>query len=156
MREQGRIADSCIGGERLILNITRKLEVLYSDCPREICKAVKPHMEAAAYLIPGWVEELSIEYDADTTSFMLTKSSFQYRRAIIVIGSAFLTQTDEERRATVFHELMHVLTAPVWNLMTDLVKQIPESSREFALSQAEQTIEGAVEDLSRATLRISG
>lgn len=77
---------------------------------------------AAALGLSDW--DLSVDFDGgmDDASARVEAPAYQ-KRANVLFGSAFLTETAEARRDTVVHEMTHLILMNSWKFVDELLDQ---------------------------------
>lgn len=109
-------------------------------------------------LLPGWITELSIQYDAgnERNCPAQTTTLFEYRKAYLELNGASLEQTDESRERVIVHEMLHPIVEPTRNPIKYLLEQtaLSATEKELLREQMRQANEGVVSDLTELVLQL--
>jgi hypothetical protein len=110
------------------------------------------------WLVPAWCERVNIHWDSKGADedCAQTTTHFAYRWASISLFPMFWDQSEEKKRQSVVHELLHISTAPVAdyarNAFESLVKADAPKFHEHLQSELGDRYEGMVQDLMRIIL----
>jgi hypothetical protein len=123
--------------------------------PMEVRIAVEEHLTKWAHVVPAWCLELNVIWDDDNTSAAASMTvHYEYRRSDLKIFPNFLTCADLRER-NILHELLHIVTEPMYNTMKDLKGVVADKHPEMK-AWAEENMRMAVEmvtcDLTAALL----
>ena len=127
--------------------------ITFENLPPELEKWAKPVLEELPFMIPGWIEELSIRYDPADKNLMFTRMCYRLRWCSIYFTGHSLAASETERRLTLIHELVHVLLCPFIDTTAMAVKAMPKKTRPIFETLFHDHLEAAAEDTARAFLR---
>ena len=125
--------------------------------PQEVRDWVVPILEEFEYVLPSWVEYFSISYDPQYDAAMAVRTNYRNRFAVLVVTGQSMAYPHRERRASVLHELSHVLTCPLTDLLSEILDTLLEKDSpqlKMAHKSIDDGTEAVVEDMARAFLRV--
>jgi len=100
-------------------------------------------------VIPKWITEIRLSYDADNRDSMLKVACHPYRRYVEMdLCAGFIGATDEDKEEAVVHEIAHMILSPISDLI-GLVRDVLPSGMvdEILEKQAEKAEEFVVPDI---------
>lgn len=127
----------------------------HRSLPPEIEAEVRPLVDRYAYLIPGWMRELTVRYAVDTPDGSYVADiniQPEYRQATLRLVPKWRDCDAAFKEQTIIHELIHLSLAPMdaWT-QTLITKTVPDEGLRDTLSEDwRRAHEGATEDLSIA------
>jgi len=131
--------------------------------PKELKPEIRKHVGYLIKLCPGWVHRLSVEYSTDTKYGPECKatmtSDYKYRHAHLTIYPPWIWLDEEQKKAVIIHEAVHILVAPLHQLFADSVKALfadDEKMEQFIHNAWDVAHEATVEDLARAFIDSGG
>lgn len=122
--------------------------------PPEIKAAVAPCLEEFQHMIPQWLSILTIQYHrTDGTAHNTTKE--EYRNSHLTFEAAFLDQPKWKQREDILHEILHIVTDPLytqaWNLKEALAAKT-DVPKEYLAEQLRLSLERTITDLTTCVL----
>ncbi len=127
-----------------------------ADTPAEIFDAAEPLVEKWRHLLPPWCSMVYMMYsleDQNGASAVITACP-EYRWVRIALCPPFLA--DEDREATIVHELLEAALSPMRSFAEDLLERVikPEAPifHGWAENQLTNAAEGVIQDLTRSLL----
>lgn len=115
--------------------------------PMEVRITVEPHLKKWAHVVPSWCHELNVLWDDDNTNAAASVTvHYEYRRADLKIFPNFLTCNDR-RESNILHELLHIMTEPMYNTMKDLKATVADKHPELK-AWAEENMRMAIESVT--------
>lgn len=125
------------------------------DMPKELRDAVRPHLDRWLWVVPPWCRIIHVchRHACDDTPGIVAsnETSVEYRWARVAVYPAWLDQDDDERSRSALHELLHVILAPMHDVLSGVLEQT--ENEPFASTVEEdfrRAMEGAVQDLTFA------
>ena len=124
------------------------------NLPPEVKAAIAPLLAKHRALLPPWLEDLSVRYDASRTDRMAAQIDYRNRWAVLIVTGEWLG--DYEREETFLHEVAHIIIEPfhaaVQRIVNDTLNPGGNKSPAYGLAQSVATdgLEAAVEDIARA------
>lgn len=126
--------------------------------PPELRAVVEPLILQHAHLLPTWIHELCVKYEAENGNCALMGTEHEYRRAHLTLTGNFLKADADERWQTIRHEFLHVPLHPLTSWTKDLIHRLAgddDRLRDWLLSEWQERLEAAVCDLEHALRRES-
>ena len=99
------------------------------DMPPEVRAAAEPLLAPHLSRLPGWCADLIVRWGDASKNVAEMAPEQEYRRAVLIIGAAFLTDDPAERARTIAHEFAHVTLEPLYRVASDLVERLPKAER---------------------------
>lgn len=116
------------------------------DIPDEIKEAIDPFLTEFLWLLPPWLQSLTLGYRCrQTDDAAITTVNKSYRWAVVTIGSPYLLYNNEERRDAIIHEILHMVQAPLQHVVERLLKGDEES---FEYKTYRDALECVITDLA--------
>ncbi len=127
------------------------------ELPPEIKTEVEPSIKEFAEIIPPWLNLLTIQYARDDgTARNSTKE--EYRSSYITFGAGFLDQPKWKRRSDVLHELLHIVTDPLytqaWSLKELAGGEEEKPKKDYLDEQLRLSLERTITDLTTCILKL--
>jgi hypothetical protein len=100
--------------------------------------------------VPGWVADLHVMWDENDNESRATMTTQQeYRQATLTLAAAFLSDPVEKRAQVMRHEIMHLPTQPLVDVLASLLDAcgVDDKLKAWAMEQIRKAQEGAVCDL---------
>ena len=135
---------------------TKPYVLIYENVPAEVKAWADPVLKEFSFLVPGWVEDLFIRYDAESSNLMTAGLCYRNRWCALYFTGKTLGCSESERRITLLHELVHVLFSPAAETIDMAVESLPETQRPVFKTLFENSLEAVVEDTARAFNRAIG
>lgn len=137
---------------------SRDLTVLLEDCPDPLVPMFERDLAPLLPHVPVWCARLRITFtpDSDDRSLAHAEADVEYRQARIVIRPLYLTGEEDERRATMAHEVAHLILWPLSQFADLLARESTEaesSGRRMVEEQLRIATETVTEDVARAIAR---
>jgi hypothetical protein len=98
--------------------------------PAALRAILEPQLRAALALdiLPGWLEDLWVYYDADDNQTPATMDVDPcYWNSKLIVTSAFMEMAPEAQAEVLVHEFFHVHTAPLTLLVRDMAEHVAET-----------------------------
>ena len=124
------------------------------NLPPEVKAAIAPLLAKHSALLPPWLEDLSVRYDASRSDRMAAEINYHNRCATLIVTGEWLA--DHEREETFLHEVAHIVIEPfyaaVQRIVDDTLNPDGNKSPAYGLAQSVATdaLEATVEDIARA------
>jgi len=115
-------------------------------------KKLREYLDKAAPFVRlwGWKFEVEMGKEEEDFSLFVDAMSRNYKTATIIIGPSFFTQSDEDKRETIAHELIHIHDAIMERyIKSTLESKMGDSEWESWYKGFGDIIEDRVEDLAR-------
>lgn len=138
---------------------------LSSELPNEVKDACRDTLLKNEALIPGWVNEVRIYWDApgdridggEASASAYMTASYCYRYANITICPPFLSEEKADRENRLRHELSHIVSYPLMSYVKQVVETL--SSEDDAVTQIvrmelSEKVESMTEDLTNIITNI--
>jgi hypothetical protein len=133
------------------------------NVPDEIKLDIKHNVAYLIHLIPGWVNELTVTFDSQpshehrtTTAYI--ECDYKYRRVCLTILPTWINLEPAQRKRTLIHEAVHILTAPLQEFFHNTMDEMfSDEPRILHLLQAGWRIanEATTEDSALAIIKSS-
>ena len=130
--------------------------LIYEDVPTEVKAWFDPVLKEYSFLVPGWVEDLFIRYDASSSCLMHARLCYRNRWAALYLTGTTLGCLESDRRITLLHELVHILLSPAAETIEMVIKSLPAVQRSVFKELFENSMEAVTEDTARAFNRAIG
>ena len=127
--------------------------------PDEVQAALTPVLFRWQTLLPTWVQDFRVGFDTAINQFAETNVNFRNRWVVLNVGAVWLRERQESRENAIVHELVHVALEPLSNAYGRMVEDLTEPGtplRALCDSTFTDALEGSVEDLARALIRLRG
>lgn len=117
--------------------------------PDEVRASVEPLLADGLRLVPRWVADLAVEWVSDGEELASMSTQVEYRRATLTIHPNFLAQALPERQQVLRHEMLHLVTQPIVDVLADLIDacKVDKKMEAWAIEQSRRAKEGLVCDL---------
>ena len=128
--------------------------------PDEIQATVGPLIKAYWHLLPGWLNEVIIEYtgDEDNNVVATTSGLYDYRFGRIEFTHTWLELSADARREIIVHEIIHLLLVPSQD-QVQVYRNFVEKNMEMNAAlvamfeeQLNRGVEASTEDIAQAIL----
>jgi len=123
------------------------MRVRWRDIPPEVREAVEPHIDRWLHICPGWVNMVTVIFDAnpDLESALATMTQPEYRCSDLFIFPRFMLLDDGSRSEEVLHEFCHLHLSPISQFITTVLEsvEIGGELKEWAEEISRQVQEGA-------------
>lgn len=129
------------------------------DFPDDLRSSVAPLIEQWRSMIPTWCQEVVLRYDPQQEARMAARINYRNRWAVLIVTGQWFDQPEDERVASLLHELMHICMEPFTVAASRVIEDLTDEGtplRELAHTMYEDGMEAAVEDLARCVLRTCG
>jgi hypothetical protein len=137
-----------------------RLRVVWdAKVPAEVRAIVEPYVARYLHLLPAWLTELRVAWDAeDGNAGMKTNVCEEYRNGWLGICPKFLDGEEHWRHDTVVHEFVHFSVNPLYHLALRLIDHLDgqEKLQRHAKEDARRVLEGVTVDLTEALMRLAG
>lgn len=125
------------------------------ELPPEIKSVVEPYIEEFKHMLPPWLSLFTIQYGRDNgTARNATKE--EYRSSYVTFEAGFLDQPEWKRRADVLHEILHIVTDPLytqaWDLKNLATEEAGKPVKEYIDEQLRLSLERTITDLTTCVL----
>lgn len=131
--------------------------------PDELKKDIRKHVGYLIKLCPGWVLRLTVHYSTSTpygdTCRASIVSDYKYRQVDLTIYASWIHLNEGEKKATIVHEAVHILVAPLQQIFKDAVDAFysdEENVEKFIHATWDVAHEAVVEDLAHAFIDSGG
>lgn len=129
-----------------------------TNIPPEVLTAIRPHIERWAWLIPAWMQSITIKYanDEDDGTAIATIVNPEYRWGVMTFYPAWLEEDREVREVDVIHDLLHLSTNPIFdhacNAIKALIGEGEKAEAFFAIEEnrLRELHEAMVQDIAHA------
>lgn len=133
------------------------------DVPPELKASMEKNVAYLIHLCPGWLHELTVRFDSqpdpsDRRTSAHIEADYKYRRAVLTFCPTWIHLTEDERKHTIVHEAVHILTAPVHLFLRETMDELlVDDAAALRVVQANWRIanESVTEDLAIAILAMS-
>lgn len=128
------------------------------NIPPEMLAAIRPHVGRWAWLIPGWMQYVTIAFanDDEERTAIETEVNHEYRWATVTFYPCWLNADEETREVDVIHDFLHLSTNPLFQHARNTVRVLMGDSGEAKLYYAieenrlRELHEGMVQDIAHA------
>ena len=96
----------------------------------DVAAILEPLLDRYAKLIPPWCQRVFVRFDDsdssgnNTSELATTYTSKTYRWATIRFHGAFLSDSEQERRVDVVHEILHISLSPAYEYAKQGVRDL--------------------------------
>lgn len=133
------------------------------DTPSELEASIEKNVKFLIHLCPDWVNHLSVRFnsqpdESDRTTTAYIEADYKYRRVVLTICPTWVVLTETERKHTLVHEAVHILTAPVQQFVKETMDELlRDDAAALRVVQANWRIanESTTEDLTNTILAMS-
>lgn len=136
-------------------NRMNRLLKISINVPAEVADAVTPILRAWSHLVPAWVYEINLMWADEANEGALSITAhYEYRRADLFVHPNFISHP-ERREPNLVHELMHIMTEPLLNVVCDLRDQLIERQpdlKPYVKEQIRYAVESVTCDLTAFAL----
>lgn len=135
------------------------VRVVWIDFPDELRHVAEPYLMRELPLLPRWVVELRVQYDANDEGAMWANVSAEYRTGRIGICGSWFSCTEQFRRSAIRHEFAHFALDGISAFASRLIKTMEEDSqgRVLLTDELRRMLECStcdVEEMLRAALEM--
>lgn len=134
---------------------------LYDEVPALVQPELLRFLQPLDHLIPDWCSHVWVAWNANDTDNASTVADitahYDYRWARLNVYASWLEQTEEFKRESLIHELMHLFIAPLSDYARDVVKLLvpaneAEKFNRSVIEQVRERCESVTQDLTRLML----
>ncbi len=110
---------------------------------------VEEYLREYEDVLPGWIIEIRLSYDADNKDAMLKVECHPHRRFVEMdLCPGFIGATDEDKEEAVVHEIAHMILSPYTDVIGLIREVLPAGMADELLEkQAEYAEEFVVPDI---------
>lgn len=129
--------------------------VVWENVPKEVRQSVEPIITEWIDLVPLWVYDFRIMFEADSKQLAKMGVSHSNRWAHLVVTGNWLMEPRIEQVVAIIHELIHISMEPLWRPCQDVARIIEKDvGSDLAMTMLRNGMECVVEDLARGILRM--
>jgi hypothetical protein len=141
--------------------VTKKKIRLFDEVPDFVKPELSRFLDDLNHLIPDWCSHVWVQWYSNDSGNASTCADitvyYDYRWARMNVYASWLEQTEEFKRESLIHELMHLFIAPLSDYARDIVKLlVPEDEAEkfhkATVSMMSERCESVTQDLTRLVL----
>jgi len=124
--------------------------------PPEIKTVLEPILRAYLHILPTWMHELIVRYDAADQNAATMNIDQEYRRATLTVTGQWLLQFPGDREENIRHELSHILVGPLTEWTKDLIDRLAKDDErlsEWLKKEWQLILEGVTTDVQMALFR---
>jgi len=118
-------------------------EIEWDEVPDEVRGAIEPSIKEFLWLLPPWIQSLTLRYKLELSSIAESMVKKPYRFAVISVGPSFLLYKSDERREAIIHELIHIIFAGLQHTVEHII-----DGDGFKYKIYEDALECSVSDLA--------
>ncbi len=146
--------------QHMITRPSPEVKVWWSpDVPIEIKEILEPIILDQLDLIPTWVHELVVKWDADHEYSAFISSEPEYRIVRVSVTGNWLDADTKERVEIIRHEFCHIPIHALSNWVKDLIyRLVPDDEvfRDWLLKEHRLLLEGSICDIELMLRRARG
>ena len=134
------------------IEFSKPCVVVCGDCPVHIFEELQHAIEDSLWALPGWVEQVRVQYDASDDGTFAMQAHEEYRTVYLIVNAGFGRVSRAERPRFILHEFIHAHLNAMDDFWRDLVGAMdpPEAMKNWAKNRWRRALEIATNDLERA------
>ncbi len=110
---------------------------------------IEEYLQEYEDVLPGWITEIRLSYDADNKDAMLKVQCHPHRRFIEMdLCAGFIGATEKDKEEAVVHEIAHMILSPYTDVIGLIREVLPAGMADELLEkQAEHAEEFVIPDI---------
>src|SRR4051794_5241423 len=140
------------------LKTDRPVKLAYRQVPPSVPQLVNPLIGLTVLLLPGWVQEIIVDYfDADCDAYLLVETDYDYRKVAIRVHASWLGLEADERRLRWLHEVAHIVLTPTQDWTKAVMERFVDKESPMGrtiLAELNSRVEQTTQDLCEIIRKI--
>lgn len=136
----------------------RPIKLAYRQVPPLVPEFVDPLIGLTVLLLPGWVQEIIVDYfDSDCDAYLIILTDYDYRKVIIKVHASWLGLKTDERRLRWLHEVAHIVLTPTQDWIKSVLERFinkEQPTGQIILAELDSRVEQTTQDLCEILRRL--